>query len=87
MAERITWDNEIKDYFTQLDIGCMRARSLDLSDYASVKIKVARIFEMVQSGKMPKGDRCWPQEKIDRFKSWKDDGCPKTETDPGPPAP
>jgi len=48
MARRITWDDDIKDFFTQMDVGCMRARGLDLSDYASVK---SRDFSTGNSGR------------------------------------
>jgi hypothetical protein len=38
MADRVTWEKDIQDLFTQLDIGCMRARgTVDLSSYQSVK--------------------------------------------------
>jgi hypothetical protein len=93
MAGRITWDNEIKDFFNQLDVGCMRARGLDLSDYSSVKARAKGILKQLQdrvkdpNTGMPKGDRPWPQDKIKKFADWIDDCCPQTETDPRPPCP
>jgi len=93
MSDRITWDNEIESYFTQMDVGCMRARGLDLSDYANVKARAKGILAQLKlrvadpTKGMPKGDRPWPQDKIDNFESWIEDCCPQTETDPGPPCP
>jgi hypothetical protein len=91
MAGRITWDDDIKDFFTQMDIGCMRARgSVDLSDYESVKKMASSILVQLRrrvadpTKGMPKGDRPWPQEKIDAFDKWTKDGFPKTQTDAGP---
>ena len=84
MAERVTWDDNIKDYFTQMDVGCMRARGLDLSDYESVKDSADMIHQQLQARidnpnrGMPKGGRPWPQEKVNTFKAWMDDGYPKS---------
>ena len=91
MAERITWDDDIKDFFTQLDVGCMRARgSVDLSDYESVKSMASVILKQLNlrvtdpTRGMPKGDRPWPREKIDAFEQWTKDGFPRTQDDPVP---
>jgi hypothetical protein len=86
MAQRITWDDDIKDFFTQLDVGCMRARGkLDLSDYESVKEFKDDIKTRVKNHTMPKGGPPWPDEKVKMFEDWIADCCPKTQTDPGPP--
>ena len=93
MAERITWEDDIKDFFTQMDVGCMRARGLDLSDYETVKTNADRILDQLKrkvknpNTGMPKGDRAWPAEKIEAFETWKDDCAPETKDDPGPPCP
>ena len=89
MAARITWDDDIKDFFTQLDVGCMRARGmgLDLSNYESVKASKKPILDRVKDGRMPKGGPRWPPEKVQLFEDWINDCCPKTQTDPGPPCP
>ena len=92
MADPVTWE-EVKDFFTQLDVGCMRARGLDLSDYDAVKSKADSILFQVkrraanpdQNVGMPKGGRPWPQERIDRFEAWKNAGFPKGGPAPGPP--
>jgi hypothetical protein len=79
MAERITWESVIKDFFTQLDVGCMRARDkgLDLSDYDSVTKFKTEILGRVRSGSMPKGGPRWPDEKVATFENWINDGCPE----------
>ncbi|MCU1265579.1 MAG: hypothetical protein JWM21_1897 [Acidobacteria bacterium] len=93
MAERITWDDDIKSFFTQMDVGCMRAKGLDLSDYATVKSRAGDILDQLKmrvdnpNRGMPKGDRPWPQERIDAFEAWIKDCAPKTQADPGPPCP
>ena len=85
MAEQITWDDDIKGYFTQLDIGHMRSApswaQIDLANYDEVKENAQRIYEAVDAGRMPKESRKWPQGKIDNFKAWWDDNCPKSKTE------
>lgn len=94
MADRITWEDDIKDFFTQMDVGCMRARGLDLSEYEAVKARATSILNQLKlrvtdpNRGMPKGGRAWPQEKIDKFDAWIKDGFPKGgTTDPTPPGP
>jgi hypothetical protein len=92
MADRVTWENDIKHFFTQMDVGCMRARNLDLSDYEMVKTRATSILSQLklrasrptENVGMPKGGRPWPQERIDKFEAWKNAGFPKNGTDPGP---
>ena len=89
---RVNWEDDIKHFFTQLDIGCMRARNVDLSDYQTVKEKAVPILNQLtlrasrpnDNVGMPKGGRPWPPDKIKAFKDWKDDGFPRTATDPPP---
>jgi hypothetical protein len=85
-----TWEDEIKHYFTQLDIGCMRSRlrPLDLADYDNVKERAQPILDQLRlrfnnpdkEMGMPKGGKPWPKEKIDRFQEWKDAGFPRGGT-------
>jgi hypothetical protein len=93
MADRVTWE-DIKPFFTQMDVGCMRARNLDLSDYEMVKNRATSILGQLKlrvqdpTRGMPKGGRPWPQERIDKFEAWIKDGFPKNgPADPGPPSP
>ena len=72
---QVTWEKDIQDLFTQLDVGCMRARgSVDLSDYQSVKEKFEDIFVRVADGRMPKGGRKWSEDKVNLLRKWKQDG-------------
>ena len=94
MADPVTWEHDIKHFFTQMDVGCMRARNLDLSDYETVKNRATGILNQLKlrvqdpNRGMPKGGRPWPQEKIDKFQTWINDGFPKGgTTDPTPPNP
>lgn len=88
MADRVTWEDDIKHFFTQMDVGCMRSRPtpLDLTDYKNVKDKAPAILFQLKRRRdappgqnigMPKGGRPWPQEKIDKFEAWKDQGFPE----------
>ena len=84
MADRVTWDDDIQFFFTQMDVGCMRAKNFDLSDYQTVKDRAEDILDQVKmrlenpNRGMPKGGRPWPQEKIDTFEAWWKDGAPKS---------
>ena len=90
MADLVTWEDDIKHFFTQMDIGCMRSRtpSLDLSNYEAVKDRAGRIMDQLQMRAdnptknvgMPKGGRPWPPEKIAKFQAWIDAGFPKNKT-------
>jgi hypothetical protein len=84
---RITWDDDIREFFTQLDVGCMGARGLNLDDYDTVKANKTRIYSRVSDGSMPEGGPPWPADKVQAFKEWMDDCCPRTQDDPGPPCP
>ena len=87
MAETVNWEDDIKHFFTQMDIGCMRSRtpSLDLSDYDAVKNNATAIlFQLKRRAAnpdkdmgMPKGGRPWPPEKIAAFEAWKNAGFPR----------
>jgi hypothetical protein len=82
---RITWDDNIKKFFTQGDVGCMGARGLNLDDYEDVKNNKDEILDRVSDGSMPEGGPPWSQEKVKAFSDWMADCCPKTQSDPGPP--
>ena len=84
MADRVTWDDNIKNFFTQMDVGCMRAKNFDLSEYETVKERADDILYQVKlrvtnpNAGMPKGGRAWPQDKIDTFEAWMKDGAPRS---------
>jgi hypothetical protein len=75
MADQVTWEKDIQDLFTQLDVGCMRARgTVDLSSYQSVKDRFQGILDRVDDGRMPKGGPQWSKDKVELLKKWRDDG-------------
>jgi hypothetical protein len=77
----VTWSNDIRQMFTPLDIDHMkRAKNIDLSNYASVKLWAAKIYEVVANGTMPppgSGEPRWSQTKVDTFGCWIQQGCPQ----------
>ena len=53
MPSAVTWTNDIKKMFTDLDIDHMKSKGIDLSDYQSVKINAVSIYTRVAQGSMP----------------------------------
>lgn len=75
----VTW-NDIKGFFTQIDIDHMKGvtgNALDLSDCESVQHWAKQIYVAVSNGVMPPGAP-WPAEKVAKFKEWMDAGAPCT---------
>ncbi|WP_179137487.1 hypothetical protein [Candidatus Entotheonella palauensis] len=77
--KKITWENQIQYYFTQMEVGCMRAHGLDLSSYKDVRNNANAILERVSKQPdeplfMPAGRERWPQGQIDDFKTWIENG-------------
>ncbi len=64
--------NEIKSYFTTVDVQHMLVASggtINLGDCASVLQNAAGIYQQVSAGKMPPGNP-WPPDKINGFFAW-----------------
>jgi hypothetical protein len=84
MSEPVTW-TQIRSQFTEEDIEHMKKYTgggLDLGDCASVQKWAQEVYARISvpsngKGGMPPGEP-WPQEWIDNFKSWMDQGskCP-----------
>jgi hypothetical protein len=70
----VSWTN-IRGYFRQSDIDCMKKQGLDLSDCKTVGENAAEIYIMLSQGRMPP-DGKWPQNQIDDFRNWMGSGCP-----------
>ena len=92
-----TWDDEVKKYFTQVEVGCMSTVEatppLDLADYTSVKDYISfseankeKILFLLKNGIMPKGGPPWSEDRFNRFKAWIDAGYPKSSRDGSQPA-
>lgn len=79
----VTWTNNIKSMFTQLDIDHMKqvtGGSLDLSNYNSVKIWATKIYSYVASDAMPppgSGEPPWTPQMINTFGCWIQQNCPQ----------
>ena len=78
MANTPTWDADIKNFFTQLDIGCMRQHNIDLGSYADVKNNATEIHTRVESGSMPQGGPRWTSDKVQKFQDWINAGYPES---------
>jgi len=81
-GDDITWNNEVKNYFTQMEMGCMQQHGIDLSSYTDVKTYANAILSRVSlqpgdSGFMPAGGQRWEQAQLDRFKEWIAAGSPE----------
>jgi hypothetical protein len=75
----LSFAKDIRPMFTDLDVEHMKPLGADLSDWNDVKAHVDSIYEAVTSGAMPpkaSGEARWTPEMCDRFKRWKDEGCP-----------
>lgn len=76
----VTWTNDIKNMFTQLDIDHMKSKGIDLSSYESVKINAVAIYTRVNSGSMPppgSGEDPWTSDMVTTFGCWIQQNCPQ----------
>ena len=55
------------------DVATMKKMGLDLSSYDQVKANAAGIYSRLEDGSMP-CDGPWPQEQLDKFKQWMNEG-------------
>lgn len=82
MARKTSFKDHIVHMFRPIDVTRM-AGIIDLEDYDAVKAGADNILDRIsrgenEAGLMPPKDNGgpWPQEWIDLFKRWKDDGFP-----------
>ena len=84
-----TWDEDVKDFFTLADIGCMIMVNanprLDLDDYESVRDYIlasednrTKILDLLRTGRMPKGGPKWDEDTFNTFSAWVEADCPKS---------
>ena len=57
------------------DVATMKDVGLDLSSYADVKAQAAGVYARLEDGSMP-CDGAWPEEQVQLFKRWMDEGAP-----------
>jgi len=75
----LSFEKDIRPMFTDLDVAHMKPAGIDLSGYADVKANADAIYETVSTGSMPppsSGESRWTDEMCERFKRWRDQGCP-----------
>lgn len=65
---------DIRPLFRDSDIEEM-SFAFDLSDYDDVKDNADAIYERLSEGSMP-CDGEWPEDNVDLFRQWMDEGYP-----------
>lgn len=84
----VTWTNDIKNMFTSVDVTHMISapQHIHLDSYQSVKLWAVSIHTAVSNGTMPRPGTIgpdgnleprWPQDKVDTFACWIQQGCPE----------
>jgi hypothetical protein len=80
MAKPTSFRDDILPLFTERDIRAM-SKAFNLSNYDDVKAHAAAIYDRIRGigGAVmppppPKGDGPWPQERIDLFGRWMEEG-------------
>lgn len=70
-----SFDTDIRPLFREFDRQQMEF-AFDLWDYEDVKEHAPDILERLEDGDMPCDDP-WPEERIQMFRSWIDEGTPE----------
>lgn len=73
MAEQLSYARDIRPLFRDRDVQSMMS-SFDLSSYDDVRSNGEAIYGAVSAGRMP-CDGAWPDEDVQRFRSWLDSGA------------
>ena len=63
---------DIRPLFREKDLSSMK-KAFDLSDYDDVRSHADAILGKVSAGSMP-CDGAWPQDKVDLFRRWVEEG-------------
>jgi len=74
MADRVTYERDIRPLFRDRDIQSM-SFAFDLSSYDDVRANAEAIYGRLAAGSMPCDGR-WPAEDVERFRTWIDNGSP-----------
>ena len=74
----LSFAKDIRPMFTDTDVDHMQSAGLDLSSRDEVAKSADAIYQTVSDGSMPPpgSGETWTVEMCDRFKRWKDQGCP-----------
>jgi hypothetical protein len=70
----VGFEHDIRPLFREKDIESMSGK-FDLSSYDDVKANAGDILDRLADGSMP-CDGAWPQDRVDLFREWVDDGYP-----------
>ncbi len=70
----LSFSKDIRPLFRDdQDVEVMKPFGLDLSSYDDVRLQSENILARVEDGSMP-CDEVWPQERINLFKQWMEEG-------------
>ena len=73
MAEQLSYARDIRPLFRDRDVQSMKS-AFDLSSYDDVRTHGEAIAGVLAAGTMP-CDGAWPDEDVQRFRSWLDGGA------------
>jgi hypothetical protein len=73
MAQQLSFASDIRPLFRDGDIQSMES-AFDLASYEDVRTHAEAIYEVLAAGQMP-CDGAWPEEDVQRFRSWVDTGA------------
>ena len=83
-VENPTWHQNIKFFFREFDINCMKEKGIQLNIYDDVKNKSSSIYSRVKrregERKMPM-DLTWHMERVKTFKNWTKNDFPVGQTE------
>jgi hypothetical protein len=74
-APKLGFESDIKPMFREKDRDAMR-RAFDLWSYSDVVANADAIAERLSQGTMP-CDGAWPNERVERFQRWVEEGSPE----------
>lgn len=73
----LSFANDIRPLFRDIDVAHMKAAGFDLSKYDDVKARAQSIYEVVSTRKMPPSPGpAWSAETCATFAAWMDQGSP-----------
>jgi len=73
MAQQLSFARDIRSLFRDRDIKSMQF-AFDLASYEDVRTNGEAIYAAIAAGQMP-CDAEWPEEDVQRFRSWLDTGA------------
>jgi hypothetical protein len=74
MKPEVSYERDIRPLFRDRDVSSM-SFAFDLASYEDVRENAEAIYEQLAAGDMP-CDGAWPDEDVQRFRTWIDGGSP-----------